>query len=461
MDTLSNPRYFQVSSPMTHLNRRAFLASTAAVAAPSMIPGYRSLARGATAPSDQIGIGVVGLGSRGFNLIDEFLGHREARIVAVCDVDRLHHRDRPGQTGPAFGRQAAEKKINAAYATRKSGTPTQEVQVHSDFRELIARDDIDAVVVATPDHWHAVCTLDAVRAGKDVYCEKPVTHMFLEGQVVYREVEKHKAVFQTGSQQRSDAKFRRAVELAHNGLLGKITRVEVGLPPGYGEAQGDATVLDPPDHLDYDFWCGPAPKLPYMRARHHRWWRGHRAFGGGVLMDWIGHHNDIAHWAMGVETSGPTRVEAVGWTFPETDVYNTPHQYSISCDYAGGVKSTISSQNKQGLKLIGEDGWVYVRRGHLEASDQRWVDATFNPGSIKAYRSENHTKNFLDCVRSRRACVAPAETGHRSITPGHLAYVSHSLGRALGWDPKSESVVDDPQADKLLRHASYRKPWSL
>jgi len=198
-----------------------------------------------------------------------------------------------------------------------------------------------------------------------------------------------------------------------------------------------------------------------MRARHHRWWRGHRAFGGGVLMDWIGHHNDIAHWAIGADQSGPAKIEAVGWTFPDTDVYDTPHQYEIRCEYAGGVQTSISSQNRLGTKFIGEDGWVHVTRGRLTASDKRWAASDFRIDAENVYHSENHARNFLDCVKSRKACIAPAETGHRSITPGHLGYVSNTLGRALKWDPENESVVGDEEANSLLQNHNYRDPWKI
>jgi len=324
-----------------------------------------------------------------------------------------------------------------------------------------AREDIDAVVIATPDHWHALVSLESLRAGKDVYCEKPLTHRFHEGQLIYREVARRKAVFQVGSQQRSDARFRQAVELVCNGHIGKVRQVEVGLPPGYAKPQGDTTITAPPEHLDYDFWCGPAPKLPYMRARHHRWWRGHLAFGGGVLMDWIGHHNDIAHWALGMDRSGPLEVAAVGWTLPETDVYNTPHHYQIHCKYPGDVTSTISDTHRVGTKWIGADGWVFVNRGRLEASDPRWTQPAFDRGPIRVYESPGHMRNFLDGVKSRKPCVAPAETAHRSITPGHLGYVANAVQRPLRWDAEHERVVGDDQADKLLKEVAYRKPWEF
>jgi predicted dehydrogenase len=279
--------------------------------------------------------------------------------------------------------------------------------------------------------------------------------------MVYREVEKQNAVFQTGSQQRSDWRFRRAVELVRNGHLGDIREIQVGLPPGYDKPQGDTKTGQIPKQLDYDFWCGPAAMLPYMRARHHRWWRGHRAYGGGVLMDWIGHHNDIAHWAIDADNSGPTSVESLQWTFPETDVYDTPIQYTIRCEYDGGIKSTITTRNENGLKLTGSDGWVYVNRGKLRASDNRWIAETFDPGGERVYSSNDHMGNFLDCVRSRKACIAPAETGHRSISPGHLGYVSNALGRSLRWDAARETVTGDDEANRMLDEMSYRAPWSL
>jgi len=438
------------------MHRREFLAAVAATV-PSTVLGRESR----PAPSERITLGLIGLGSRGFNLLEEFLGHRDAQVVAVCDVDSFHYRDNPWGKGKAFGREPAQQVVDKHYAREKSGTTERAVSVYSDFREVCTREDIDAIVVATPDHWHALCTLTALRAGKDVYCEKPVTHLFHEGQAVYREVASRNAVFQTGSQQRSEAVFRHAVELVINGHIGKVQRVEVGLPPGYDKPQGDATVQPAPQSIDYDMWCGPAPVLPYMRARHHRWWRGHRAYGGGVLMDWIGHHNDITHWALGMDQSGPSKIEAVGWTFPATSVYNTPHQYEILCEYETGVTTSIASRHAIGSRIIGDEGWLYVQRGKLEASDSRLAKLDFDCGPKRVYHSDNHTRNFLDCIRTRRACIAPAETAHRSITPGHLGYVSHTLGRSLQWDAAIERVIGDDEANQLLTSVDYRAPWRI
>ncbi len=441
------------------IGRRQFTSSLA-LGGLGIIPAT-AIGRGRIAPSARINVGIIGLGSRGYNLLDEFLQNADAQVTALCDVDDFHYRDRAWGRGLAHGRTPGKRRVQAAYAKQKSATLARGLGVYTDYRELIDHNGLDAIVVATPDHWHAKCTLDALRAGKDVYCEKPLTHLFREGQLVYQEVAKQNAAFQTGSQQRSMENFQRAVELVINGHIGDIQRIEVGLPPGYPKAQGDSKRASIPKTLDYDMWCGPSNKLPYMRARHHRWWRGHRNYGGGVLMDWIGHHNDIAHWALGVDKSGPTRVEAIDWTFPPTDVYNSPRHYTIRCDYAGGVTSTISSKNPIGTKFIGERGWIHVSRSKLSASDGRLLSPKLILGQKRVFKSASHADNFLKCVRSRTACVCPAEVGHRSITPGHLAYVSHALKRPLSWDAAREVVLDDDEANKLLNAVDYRKPWTL
>ncbi len=389
--------------------------------------------------------------------VRHFLKYDDVQILAVCDVDAHHFRDRT--KGPAYGREVAQQTVVKSSAQR-APSGRGECAAYRDYRELCGRDDIDAVVVSTPDHWHALCDLEAIRQGKDVYGEKPITHFFREGQALVRAVKKSGAVFQTGSQQRSSGNFRRAAELIRNGLIGRVTHVEVGLPAGYLDPQGETTITAPPRSVDYEMWCGPAPKLPFMRARYHRWWRGHRAFGGGTLMDWIGHHNDIAHWGMNFDRGGPSVVEAVGWTWPKTDIYNTPVNFEIRSTYDHGTQITISTKFRSGVKWIGNDGWVYVDRGKLEASQPEWLTPEFQPGPEKVIRSNDHRRNFLDCVKSRASCIAPAETAHRSITPGHLAYISQALSRPVRWNPRTESFLDDPEAEKLLAF-DYRAPWAL
>lgn len=442
------------------VSRRRFLQSTTAAVA---LTGWRTAFAQSSRPksSERITVAAIGLGERGFAVLKEFLAEPDVQVVAVCDVHDLHYREREWGKGKPLGLKPAADFVTEHYAAQtKSGLAQTRCSVYTDFREVCGRDDIDAVLVATPDHWHALMTLAALRSGKDVYCEKPVTHLFAEGQQVYREVADRKAILQVGSQQRSDPLFRQAVELVRNGVLGKIKRVEVGLPVGYSKPMGDPTVKPVPDGLDYDRWCGPSPVLPYMVARHHRWWRGHTAYGGGVLMDFIGHHNDIAHWALDQEAGGPIKVEAVDWKYPETKVYDTPAVYHIRCEYPNGVTSMISSELPTGVKFHGETGWVYVNRGKIQCSDKRWEDAKFPRGNWHGYESPGHVRNFVDGVKTRKECIAPAENAHRAITPGHLAYVSQALGKPLTWDPKTEAIVGDADAQRRLMAINYRSPWT-
>jgi len=436
------------------LTRRQFLktGTGAAIAAPTIIPSAALGQAEKPAPSNRITIGLIGCGARGMSVMNSFLNERTTQVVAVCDPYKLHHRGK--EKGRTFGRKPAAETVGKKYGTQPCDT-------YADYRKLCARKDIDAVIVATPDHWHAVQALEALRNGQDVYCEKPVTHFFAEGQALYREVAKRKAVFQTGSQQRSTGNFHRAVELVRNGLIGKVKEVQVGLPKGPAEIRGNATEEDRSDREDYQLWTGPAPLLPFVHARHHQMWRLHLAYGGGQLMDWIGHHNDIAHWALGEDQGGPVRVEAKNFQWSPVPVYKAPLHYEVHCEYAGGIRSSIGTHNTMGTRFIGEDGWVYVNRGKLDASNRDWLKAEFDPGNIKAYKSTHHVRNFLDCIRSRKPAICPAETAHRSITPGHLAYVSEALGRPLKWNPKTEQIIGDNEANALLTKMHHRKPWTL
>ncbi|MEM7386575.1 MAG: gfo/Idh/MocA family oxidoreductase, partial [Verrucomicrobiota bacterium] len=268
-------------------------------------------------------------------------------------------------------------------------------------------------------------------------------------------------IFQTGSQQRSGIRFRIAVEAVQNGLLGKLKHVEVGLPTGNQTDKDGRRGSQIPDHLNYDMWCGPSRYLPYNKDRLHWNWRWCLDYGGGQLMDWIGHHNDIAHWGLGMDKSGPTKVEAKGFRFPEKGMYDGPIDYEVHCEWAGGYTSTLSNKNTMGCKWIGENGWIYVDRGKLEASNKDWIREANDRGPIKAYRSPGHHRNFVDGIKTRKECIAPAEAAHRSITPGHLGYVSQYLGRPLKWDPAKEEVIDDPKADSLLKSVHYRDDWAL
>ena len=316
-----------------HSTRRQFLKTGTAVAlgAPAIITSSALGQAGKLAPSDRITVGLIGCGARGVGVIKSFLNEPSVQVVAVCDPYKLHYRGR--KEGRALGRQPTAEAVGKKYGTKPCDT-------YADYRQLCARKDIDAVIVATPDHWHAVQALEALRSGQDVYCEKPVTHFFAEGRALYREVAKRKAIFQTGSQQRSTGNFHRAVELVRNGFIGKMKEVQVGLPKGPAEIRGNATKEDRSSREDYQLWTGPAPMLPYVHARHHQMWRLHLAYGGGQLMDWIGHHNDIAHWVLGEDQGGPTRVEAKNFNWSPVSVYKAPVTYEVHCEYAGGIRET-------------------------------------------------------------------------------------------------------------------------
>ncbi len=425
-------------------SRRRFLAATAsALAAPAVIPGTVLGMGGASAPSERITIGIIGTGGMGRGNAGGFMRNPDAQVVAVCDVDQQH-----------LDRAAGD--INKRYKNK-------DCKKYKNFRELIGRKDIDAICIATPDHWHAICAIAAANAKKDVFCQKPMTHTFPEGQAVVAAVKKNNIIFQVGSQQRSNSNFRRAVELILNQRIGKVRRVEVGLPTGHKAAKGDTRVQEPPPHADYDFWCGPSPKLPFTPARFHWNWRWHLSFGGGQLMDWIGHHNDIAHWGLDCDDGGPLEVQAVGFEYPQDrTVWNAAWKYEVLCKYENDVVTSISNKYERGCKWIGEEGWVFVARGKFRASNEEWTKGNFDPGSRRAYQSSNHERNFLDGVKTRKPCICTAEIGHRSITPGHLGLLSEALGgRTIKWNPKKEIVIGDPEADKLLKKVDYRKPWIL
>lgn len=440
-------------------SRRSFLGKTAAaIAAPTIIPAS---VLGQNAPSKRVTMAFIGMGNRGIGVMEAFLNNESVQGVAVADVEDHHVLIRNGKTSRDYGRTPGKAAMEKVYAGKAPSGNWKGCDAYEDFREITRRDDIDCVMVATPDHWHGIITMDALKHGKDVYCEKPVTHKYAEGHAIHREVAKQKAVFQVGSQQRSDKKFQQAVEIVRNGLIGKVSRVEVGLPTGHNTPEGDATIKTPPSDLNYDFWCGPSEKLPYMEARHHWSWRWTLTYGGGQLMDWIGHHNDIAHWGLGMDNSGPVSVEAKNWVFPETDVYDSPVSYDVLSKYDNDIEVLISSRNQMGAKWIGENGWVHVTRGKLTASDPAWAEDGFVAGDWKTKKVGGHQRDFIDCVISREDTIANAETAHRSITPGHLAYVSHAVGGPVKWDAKAEAIVGNETAQEFLMDLSYRGDWKL
>jgi predicted dehydrogenase len=434
------------------MKRRNFLKTTAAAAtfaAPTIIPSSVLGQGDKVAPSNRITLGLIGCGGQGTGDMKNLMRSADIQTVAVCDPDKGHA-------------EGAQKHVEKEYAKDKAAGTFKGCDLYNNYAELIARDDIDAVIVGTPDHWHGIATVAALRAGKDVYCEKPITHLFREGQIVYKEAAKRKAVFQVGSQQRSDTRFRVAAEAVMNGVLGKIHSVEVGLPKGKGTNEEGKVPHKIPAGLDYDLWCGPSRLLPFNTERLHWNWRWCLDYGGGQLMDWIGHHNDIAHWGLEMDKSGPISVQAKGFDYPEKGIWDAPLNYEVISEYAGGYTVSLSNRHTMGTKWIGENGWIYVTRGKVEASNKDWIIEKNDRGPKKAYVSRSHHQNFVDCVKSREATICPAETGHRSATPGHIGYVSQALGgKKLMWDAAKEEITGNPEAEKMLKALNYRDGYSL
>jgi len=430
------------------IDRRSFLKGTAAAGAafavPTIIPASVLGREGAIAPSERLVMGCIGVGSQGTGNMNNFLGRDEIRVVAVCDVDRDH-------------RERAKGHVDGRYGNSDCAT-------YHDFREILARQDLDVVSLAMPDQWHAIPAIMAARAGLDIYGEKPLSRSIRESRAICDAVHRYGRIWQTGSWQRSQQHFRHACELVRNGRVGKIYRVEVGLPTG--SATGIKQPEPVPDALDWDFWLGPAPWREYCtfgNDRCHWDWRWIMDYSGGQLTDWAGHHIDIAHWGLGFDETGPYQIEGEG-TYPAEGLWDAPTDYFFSCRYEGDVTIEVGSTSKigfMGTKWHGEDGWVYVRRGFIDASDKSLLRAEeIGAGDIRLYESTDHWQNFIDCVKSRRPTVAPVETACRSVSVGHLGEIAMLTGRRIRWNPETEEIINDPGASNLLGR-SYRKPWVL
>ncbi|MCA9285468.1 MAG: Gfo/Idh/MocA family oxidoreductase [Phycisphaerales bacterium] len=427
--------------------RRAFLGSmTAALAAPWIVPASVLGRAGAAPPSERITIALIGCGGMGRANLSGFLRKPTVQAVAVCDPDRSR-------------REEAKQQVESYYAGQagRSGGRFTGCADYNDFRDLLARDDIDVVIVGSPDHWHALHVSHAARAGKDIYGEKPLSLTVREGRAMSDAVHRSARVFQTGSQQRSDARFRQACELVRNGRLGRLHRIVCGLPAG--ETTGNHAAQPVPDGFDYDLWLGPAPSEPYCPERTHYVFRHLLDYSGGKLTDWGAHHIDIAQWAMGTMETGPVRVEGKG-EFPADGLWNAAVQYDIACTYDNGVEMLVTSRAPNGVRFEGDEGWLFVTRGAIDAGPKSILLETIAPNEDRLFVSNDHHQNFLDCVRSRRQPIAPIEQAHRSITIAHLGNISMRLGRPLRWDPASERFVDDSGANAMLGRP-MRAPWNL
>ena len=400
-----------------------------------------------SSPNDRWRIGSIGMRYQGTVIAKKALAYGD--VVAICDVDR-----------------GVAEKARAELGGKAS--------LYGDHRELLQRDDLDVITIGTPDHWHTAMVIDACRAGKDVYCEKPLTLTIDEGKQLTRAVRETGRVVQVGSWQRSDHRFRLACEMVHQGRIGELQRVDVVLGPN--KTGGPFRSSDPPSGLDWDRWQGQTPAVPYIKERCHytfRWWG---EYSGGQMTDWGAHHLDIAQWAIGARQLGPTRIEAAA-TYPEVpDGYNVATHYQARYRYANGVELTVAQSGRNGIMLTGSEGRLFVNRGTISgtpvdtlatrplAREAFTLYAHDNlerpPRQGKLDAIKNHMGNFYDCVRDRSLPISDVHSQHRSVSVCHLGNIAMRLGRPLDWDPQREQFVDDAEADGYLAR-EQRKGYEI
>jgi len=454
---------------MTKLSKRglikAGLATAVAAGFPAIVP---STVFGQYAPSKRINVGAIGNGriSRGHDM-PEVLKYDRARIMAVCDVDT--HR-----------REEGKQLVNDFYA-KKTGKPYDGVISYADYHELLSNKDIDAVIVSTPDHWHAIMATHAVQAGKDVYLQKPAALTIAEGRTLSNAVQASGRILQIGSQQRTNMpQFRQAAEWVRNGRIGDITRVEIGLPGD--PAGGDATPMAVPDGLNYDAWLGSTPYVPYTLDRVHPrigydrpGWLRLRQFGAGMITGWGSHHVDSAHWGMDTEHSGPVEVWLDYVDFPKSGLWDVHGRFKTEALYANGMRMSISGDYPNGIKYIGTKGWLFVSRGDaaatasdpksapskkLDASDPKILTSAIGKDEIQLYRADEQHGNWLDCVISRQQPISPAELGHRACSTCLVHDIAMVLKRKLYWNPVTERFRNDDEANALIARPQ-RAPFTF
>jgi len=387
-------------------------------------------ASGGKGPNDRITLGCIGVGTQGRGLLGGFLSQPNTRVVAVCDVDTTR-------------REHSRKTVDEFY-TARTGTTSKDCAEYKEFKELLARKDIDAVVIAAPDHWHAYIAIAACNAGKDVYCEKPLSLTIHEARAMVTAARKNDRVFQTGSMQRSSSEFRKACELVRNGRLGKIKQVIVDVGPSSRPCDLPEEPMEP--GLNWDLWLGPAPLRPYNSVlsprgvhQHFPDWRNYREYSGGMMTDWGAHHFDIAQWGLGMDDSGPVEIIP-----PEDPKANRGLRYI----YANGVE--VLHGDSGGVLFIGSEGKILVNRGKFEATPTALGEEPLKDDAIRLYKSSNHLTDFLNCMRSRKKPICDVEIGCRSVTVCHLGNLAYWNHRHLKWDPAKERFIGDKEANAWL-----------
>jgi predicted dehydrogenase len=436
---------------------QAGIVASALILVPTIIPASCVGKGGQTPPSDRINLAFIGAGNQTGNDVMDFLADDRVQVTTICDVNK---KSAGYWDGRVAGREYIRDIVNGYY-TKKYERKYNACNDVEDFREVIFRKDIDAVEIATPDHWHAIPVLMAAAAKKDIYCQKPLALTIAEGRAMSNAVKHHKIVFQTGSQQRSNPNFRRICELVRNGRIGKLETVICGLPagiPDYGKTASLTETAPIPKGFNYDMWLGPAPDAPYAPCRTHVNFRWILDYSGGQLTDWGGHHPDIAQWGMDTEYSGPVKIQNAKAKWADHPHYNTATDFYFECIYENGVKMIVKSGSDFGVTFFGTEGKVWSSREKHTVEPESLKDAVIGSKEIHLYKSDNHFRNFIDCVISREEPIAPVEVAHRSITIAHLGNIAMMLEKDLEWDPVTEQIVNFPEANRYLSR-SMRVPW--
>ncbi len=422
-------------------------------AAPFIVPGHALGANATVAPSNRITIGFIGTGRQAvYANLPGFLKEPDAQVVAVCDVD-------------SWRLENARKQVEEFYAKRQPSGAFKGCAVFHDFRDLLARQDIDAVMISTPDHWHVPMAMAAVRAGKDVACEKPLTRSIAEGRMLSDLVAREKRVFRTDSEFRSNKTYHRAAQLVRNGKIGKLQRIITMTPK-------DPTLPMPPampvpEELDYEFWLGPAPKAPYTEKRVHPrhdakgrpGWICIRDYADGMLANWGAHLNDIAMWANDTERTGPVEIEGRGEYPPAGNLWNVILNFEVHFTYANGVRLTCKTDTPV-IRFEGSEGWLQVKYpNEIETQPESLLQWQPGPSDLALPYKTSEKRDFLDAVKSRGRTQGDAEVGHRITSLAHLGLLAIDLGRKLKWDPAKEQVIGDAEANRRLQRKPWRDPW--
>jgi predicted dehydrogenase len=452
------------------LNRRNFLKNAARagagiVALPHIICSSAAGRGARAAASERVTMGFIGLGGMGTNNMRAFLSQPDVQVIAVCDVVRASneygHWYKKGWQGPWFGRESARKIVEDYYAGEDGQAQYKGCDAYIDFRELLARDDIDAVCITTPDHWHATQVVMAARAGKDIYCEKPLSLTVGGGRAMVEAVRRHGVVFQTGTQRRSSQQFRFICELIRNGRIGQLRRITATIGPNNKEAPAaDWQPMPVPEWLDYDMWLGPAPQAPYHKDRCLYTFRFGLDYSGGQTTNLGAHMIDIGQWANGTDETGPVEVEDLGGRFPRDGLFTTAANVHFRARYANNVELICKTEEGGPVRFEGSEGWIEVRDNEFTCEPASLKNSVIGPDEIHLYNSNDHHRNFIDCIRTRGETAAPVEVGHRSVTICHLGNIAMMLKRRLLWDPTQERFTNDAEANRMLCR-SMRSPWRL